>query len=304
MERIERLDEQVKSFDKLTITEAKELYMKAINASDEKQKKEYIDKIILGTIYVVFNYIENNNLEVLESSQYDINDIQNAFIELWIKKIKDGALLKYNSFSNIINYNFLSTVYTSLGINEMSVNENLHFTHNNFVDLFSKYIELKNKDQDIKIIFNEFLKSINCYYTYKDAADLFMLFESIYNNLNFDKDENLDMAKTKISAFVRIIINNGLCSELSDSILKDDISDVVVSNILYDNFMNDIDNASLTERERNVIFQRFGLNGEQPRTLDDVGKDLGVQGERIRQIEAKAIRKLKRSPELEKYQYI
>lgn len=48
--------------------------------------------------------------------------------------------------------------------------------------------------------------------------------------------------------------------------------------------------ASLTERERNVIKLRFGLDDGKTRTLEEVGKEFNVTRERIRQIEAKALR--------------
>ena len=51
--------------------------------------------------------------------------------------------------------------------------------------------------------------------------------------------------------------------------------------------------STLSERERKVLELRFGLNDGTPRTLEEVGKEFDVTRERIRQIEAKAIRKLK-----------
>lgn len=52
--------------------------------------------------------------------------------------------------------------------------------------------------------------------------------------------------------------------------------------------------STLSEREKRVIELRFGLIDGVPKTLEDVGKEFDVTRERIRQIEAKAIRKLKR----------
>lgn len=50
---------------------------------------------------------------------------------------------------------------------------------------------------------------------------------------------------------------------------------------------------TLDERERCIITKRFGLDGNPPQTLEDIGKFYGITRERIRQIESKAMRKLK-----------
>jgi RNA polymerase primary sigma factor len=62
--------------------------------------------------------------------------------------------------------------------------------------------------------------------------------------------------------------------------------------------------GSLTARERRVLQLRFGLEDGRARTLEEVGKEFGVTRERIRQIEAKALRKLRhpsRSKKLKDY---
>ena len=51
--------------------------------------------------------------------------------------------------------------------------------------------------------------------------------------------------------------------------------------------------GTLSDRERRVLQLRFGLEDGRSRTLEEVGKDFGVTRERIRQIEAKALRKLR-----------
>lgn len=62
------------------------------------------------------------------------------------------------------------------------------------------------------------------------------------------------------------------------SILKDKMNEVL---------------ATLTERERKVLIQRFGLMDGKPKTLEEVGIEFNVTRERIRQIEAKALRKMR-----------
>ena len=51
--------------------------------------------------------------------------------------------------------------------------------------------------------------------------------------------------------------------------------------------------ATLTAREAEVLRMRFGLRDEMPRSLEEVGKEFKVTRERVRQIEAKALRKLR-----------
>jgi RNA polymerase primary sigma factor len=62
--------------------------------------------------------------------------------------------------------------------------------------------------------------------------------------------------------------------------------------------------ASLAPRERKVLELRFGLEDGRSRTLEEVGREFHVTRERIRQIEAKALRKLRhpsRSKKLRDY---
>jgi RNA polymerase primary sigma factor len=51
--------------------------------------------------------------------------------------------------------------------------------------------------------------------------------------------------------------------------------------------------ATLNDRERRIIGLRFGLTGQEPMTLEEVGKLFGLTRERIRQLEAKALAKLR-----------
>ena len=94
-------------------------------------------------------------------------------------------------------------------------------------------------------------------------------------------------------------------SHLGDFI-QDDSSqipvDAATEKLLHDQLMNVIN--QLSEREQKVLQLRFGLLDGKPRTLEEVGKEFNVTRERIRQIEAKALRKLRhpsRSRQLKDY---
>ncbi|MGQ9626675.1 MAG: RNA polymerase sigma factor RpoD [Anaerolineae bacterium] len=83
-------------------------------------------------------------------------------------------------------------------------------------------------------------------------------------------------------------------SYLGDFIEDDSLPgpvDVASRQLLKEQMQDILD--SLSERERKVLEMRFGLKDGQGRTLEEVGQEFGVTRERVRQIEAKALRKLR-----------
>ena len=94
-------------------------------------------------------------------------------------------------------------------------------------------------------------------------------------------------------------------SHLGDFIQDDHVAvpaDAAAFTLLHEQLMEVLD--TLTEREQKVLKLRFGLEDGRPRTLEEVGREFKVTRERIRQIEAKALRKLRhpsRSKKLKDY---
>ncbi|MEY8352312.1 RNA polymerase sigma factor RpoD [Lachnospiraceae bacterium 54-53] len=94
-------------------------------------------------------------------------------------------------------------------------------------------------------------------------------------------------------------------SHLGDFIQDEQVAvpaDAATFTMLHEQLMEVLD--TLTEREQKVLKLRFGLDDGRPRTLEEVGREFNVTRERIRQIEAKALRKLRhpsRSKKLKDY---
>ncbi len=83
-------------------------------------------------------------------------------------------------------------------------------------------------------------------------------------------------------------------AQLSDFVEDDQAVDpfvVVAEGARRDQLMRALE--QLDERERHVIILRYGLSGDLPRTLSDVGLELGITRERVRQVESRALAKLR-----------
>lgn len=83
-------------------------------------------------------------------------------------------------------------------------------------------------------------------------------------------------------------------SHLGDFIVDENAqapSDMVETSMLKEQLIGVLD--TLTPREEKVLRLRYGIDDGRPRTLEEVGKEFNVTRERIRQIEAKALRKLR-----------
>jgi RNA polymerase primary sigma factor len=121
--------------------------------------------------------------------------------------------------------------------------------------------------------------------------------------MDLDLQRRLERASAKVRRIQRLSqeplsletpVGNEETSSLGDFIEDDSLPGPVdtASRRLLREQMNEI-LEGLNERERKVLMMRFGLEDGIPRTLEDVGKEFNVTRERVRQIEAKALRKLR-----------
>ena len=80
-------------------------------------------------------------------------------------------------------------------------------------------------------------------------------------------------------------------------IVGDDSAQTPFELLSHKNMHNQLDGLLdvLDERERKIIDARFGLNGQKPKTLEEVGQEFGVTRERIRQLQNIALKKLRRA---------
>ena len=128
--------------------------------------------------------------------------------------------------------------------------------------------------------------------------------EELADKLGMDSRKVKEIMKlSQETASLDTTVDEDNVTHLSDLIKDENVAEPfeeVFSMALQDTLGNVLKN--LSQREITIIQLRYGLNGEGPRTLEETGKLLGITRERVRQIQEKAIQKLKELQELSEYQ--
>ena len=295
MSTIKSCKEQIRDFESIDFKKAQELYKNSLATTDSELKKMYLDKIILGSLHVVYDFIDRNNLKILGGSRYDIDDIESAFVEAWIRRIQQGDLLVYNQYLSIINNVFLNDVCTRLDINSISIHNYFGVSAILFADMFYTFLMLKNTGREFD--YDELLKNLDTkedisrLYSCPTYRDLMLIFEKIYDNLQFDKTVDLKISKNRVHQFINLFIDTGLYSELGSTITISDNTEDIINEIANEKCIREMDNI-LTSRRREVMHKRYGLDGDKPKTLMELAEEMHVTWKRVQQIEHAAIRKL------------
>lgn len=121
-------------------------------------------------------------------------------------------------------------------------------------------------------------------------------------------EEVADEAGLNMEAYIRCSAYLASATVSLDTPIGDEDDDTLIGDMIPDKDNMTIEESAektalqaeiaesmkvLTERERTIIAMRFGMNGYEPMTLEQVGNIMGVTRERIRQIEAKSLRHLR-----------
>jgi RNA polymerase primary sigma factor len=114
-----------------------------------------------------------------------------------------------------------------------------------------------------------------------------------YMNISVEQVENI-MKYSGETASLDVTVDEENVTTLSDLIFSDEYTEPFESTFNVN--LQDILERSLedlSEREKKIIVLRFGLSGKTPLTLEEIGKILGITRERVRQIQNKAISRMK-----------
>ena len=287
MDKLIYFKKQISKYKKLSIAEAKELLILADNTADLKLKEKYTNEVILGTLYKVCNFIESIDF-LIDNKEYDMDDIILTFCEVWIKHIKNGELLNVDSFSSVLLTPFLTEVSNLILNEKIDYLEMFHTSKDKLINLFKDYIILKNNgNSELNDLINN--SHINKY--------IITIFDNIYEKFDFSDEE---ISRNKIYSFFQILISSRMKERLNKNFVDEHIyEEEIINNKFYSDF-NIAVKETLSDYHMDIINKRFGFD-VKAKTLEEVASIYGVTKENIRQIEAKALKKLRHTRSIIKF---
>ena len=247
---------------------------------DEKKKAELREELILRNArlvpWIAWNIAKYYNMELQEVEQMGFEGLI-------------YAVEKYDPYYGCVFSTYASECIR--GFIFRSISNQLGISYNPNIDnlgLFKRalYIVEKNWGREFdgnEKMLDEIVKLMN---EFIDDKHSISYLEKFKNKIRMLYPESIEKIKEKTS----------LDDENEEDFYSDIESNITYSEKAEDNLIRkNIDDIlkTLTEREQKILTMRFGLDGGNPKTLEDVGRKFDVSRERIKQIEAKALRKLR-----------
>lgn len=260
--RISEYIREISKYENLSLEKEQELARKA-KEGDEKAKQELIKANLKLVITIARKVIHTSKLPMVDL-------IQEGNI---------GLIVAVDKFNWKFGYRFAT--YASWWIKQAmfkAISEQSHCVKIPVYiqETLSKYSKVKSEME------KESLKEVKI----SDVAKKM--------NMDADKIDNyLNAYKKTLSLEGDYEMQNGSEVKLIDII--EDKKSSVQSEIEYESMKKDVVKmlTGLKDREQKVITMRFGLNGAEKQTLEEIGKIYGVTKECIRQTESRALNKLK-----------
>lgn len=237
--------------------------------NDQKLREEIITDNMRLVPYVAYRYAISTGINQHELESYGY----------------EGLILALEKFE--LNYGCKFSTYAVAYIRGYILRGITNILLNKTDDFYYDYINARNaveKENGLTILEDPTLID--------DVTELLVATGKISNN-----EKSIEQARKKI-----IALSIGNMSFDDDEMFNEELSnDLLIDEIDYVNeIMKSITHEEINKvlktlppREEYILRLRFGLDGEEPKTLEEIGKMLNLSRERIRQIEAKGLRKLR-----------
>lgn len=230
------------------------------------------NKIILNNIGLVYAAAKK---KIKNHSCFTVEDLVQEGVIGMIKSIEKFDVTKNTSFSTYAYYWISQQMDRAIMNNGYLIRLPAYIYEKlSTISRIENSFLTQNEEIDVEVLCNQTNITEQEYQAINSYKINYSYFTSLNSVTNIDPDENY--------------------VELQDYIpcQDDSIEDIIISHDLKEQIQNILN--SLTPKEREVLELRFGLNGKEPMTLEAIGNKYNLTRERIRQIENKALNKIRR----------
>lgn len=309
MDRLNEWFSIYKDIEQIKFSDAQKLSKQAREETDPKKQKELYDRLIMGTMYVVYNYIVNNKLYLLVNQDFDMDDLLSSFTRQWITIMKNGTFDKENSFASVMQKNrFIQSSLRGFSDDKRSDERmpgvpivNHLISNEDLKRCIDAYIDAINKNNVCRV---EDLVPFVGIWIYPDGYHPSILAAMVIETLDELREQGWEeklhihgnLTKDNLE-----VIQNALWEKQKSNeglLSKEDLDDEkefadLMNDSFYRQTVKDVVDK-LQDKEKDIIIKRYGLDGNRPMSYAELGRLYNYTRERIRQIESKAFHKMRR----------
>lgn len=231
------------------------------------------DELILNNMGLIY-IVAKKRMNIASSFTFE-DLVQEGTIGM-MKGIEKFDINKNTSFSTYIYYWIVQQIDRAIINNGHLVRLPAYIWEKiNKINSLENSYKFLGKDLDMNILCNEI-----------------KITEDEYNEINYYRKKHYSFSS--LNTFITVDNDNSYI-ELQDIIPSNNTSVVesVISKDLKENLNKIL--STLSSREKDVLELRFGLKGQKPSTLQEIGNKYNLTRERIRQIESKALKKIEKN---------
>ncbi len=279
----QKLDEWYKSISnvkKLKLEETKKLLIDMSVEKDKNKRLKIRNLIIEQTLYIVYRFINKYGISHINDSYIDIDDVISVCCEEWINIIDSYRLLSADSFSDLY----------------VTINNNLN--KKLFGNIRTSYVE----DEELMILFQYFKNSKNLVLDKSEYDDSLMLhygysyddtnkiLTEVYKILNSEEEVEISMKQLLLlkKILINLVCKNNEYENTDSIVINYDIDTKLYSEEFRNNIL-----PTLPVKEQEVLKLRYGFYNGNIKSYKEIADILGISVDRVRNIEQRAIKRLK-----------
>ena len=286
-QKLEKWYQSTLQYERLGISEVKSLLSELGMAQNFEQKQALRERIILGTMHVIYEVIKSNEIYFLDNSYYDMDDIIQAHIETLIRAVDSGELNNVKDWFRFFDKKLVQITSDLVGKNDQSYMKDFLLLLNYFLEENPSYANFITFFQNNSGTPIDNVQS-------RELNEMYLLLSDIAKFVfdNVDEKAISDVKKRMLKDLLisfrnqemyedRIVAGYDIEEFVTDKVYYQQISDAVAKG-LHQPHSTD----KMPDRISVVLDSRFKEN----MTFEEIAQKLGVCCEQARKIYERALR--------------